>query len=187
MFALLLSLVVGLLSTSDAGGPPMPGPPVTKRILIVGDSQACAMKWGAAKFVRRPTEKVDIFCKGGTRTSYWEGAHMKEALAGDRYDEVIVFLGSNDYGNRPDPTKVVARIKEAGVKKCVWTGPPLIRGQRSVTNDHLKRTVAPCAYLDAQEIGVPLDPNDKVHPTPTGAVLWLSKAWALKDSIPDNM
>lgn len=153
----------------------------SQKVLITGDSQACAMGWGAIPAVKSSAEKVDILCKGGTRTSYWAGSKMVEALSHDKYDAVIVFLGSNDYGARPDPTPVVQRIKDAKVPVCVWVGPPLIRGQRSITNEHLKSRVGPCLYLDSQELGVPL--ADGVHPTGPGSVKWLRRAWELKNSV----
>lgn len=153
---------------------------VPEKILIVGDSEACAMKYGAVKAVQTSEEKVDIDCVGGTRVSYWENGRMKQALSKDKYDVVIVFLGTNDYGMKPDPTKVVQAITDSGAA-CVWAGPTLVRGQKSVTNEHLKSRVAPCVYLDTQALGVPL--ADGVHPTGAGAVKWLAKVWELKNLI----
>jgi len=153
---------------------------VPQKILIVGDSEACAMKFGAVKAVRTSEEKVDIDCVGGTRVGWWSNGRMKQALSKEKYDVVIVFLGTNDYGMKPDPSKVVQDITDSGAA-CVWVGPPLVRGKRSATNEHLKANVSPCLYLDSQALGVPL--ADGVHPTGAGAVKWLKKAWQMKNEL----
>ncbi len=149
-----------------------------QNILIVGDSEACSMKFGAIAAVRHPGEMVSTICKSGTRTAYWEGAKMRTALLTGKYDVVIVFLGTNDYGSKPDPTKIVQQIAATGAT-CVWVGPPLVRGKKSATNEHLRTSVAPCVYLDTQALNIPL--VDGVHPTGPGAVKWLVEVWRLKN------
>lgn len=151
-----------------------------QEILIIGDSQACVMKFGAIAAVKQANETVDVVCKVSTRTAYWEGSRMKDALSAKRYDVTIIFLGSNDYGSKPDPTKIVQQVLASGAK-CIWVGPPLIRGQKTATNSHLAATVPPCSYLDSQALGVPL--ADGIHPTGAGAILWLNKAWEIKNSL----
>ena len=151
---------------------------LSQNILIVGDSEACAMKFGAITAVRQPGEMVFNICKNGTRVAYWEGEKMRNALSTGKYDTVIVFLGTNDYGSKPDPTKIVSQIKATGAS-CVWVGPTLVRGKKSVTNDHLRTRVSPCVYLDTQALGVPL--VDGIHPTSSGAVKWLTEVWRLKN------
>ncbi len=153
---------------------------LSQNILIVGDSEACSMNYGAISAVRQPGEMVNTICKSGTRTAYWEGEKMETALSTGKYDSVIVFLGTNDYGIKPDPTKIVSQIKSTGAG-CVWVGPPLVRGQKSVTNDYLKTRVAPCVYLDTQALNISL--SDGVHPTSAGAVKWLVEAWRLKNML----
>lgn len=151
---------------------------LSQSILVVGDSEACSMNYGAISAVRQPGEIVSTVCKSGTRTAYWEGERMRTALSTGKYDSVIVFLGTNDYGTRPDPTKIVSQIKSSGAD-CVWVGPPLVRGQKSATNDYLRTRVSPCVYLDTQALGIPL--SDGIHPTSAGSIKWLTEAWRLKN------
>lgn len=153
----------------------------SQKILIAGDSEACAMKFGAIKSVQDSSEKIDVDCTVGSRVGQWDGGRIRRALSRDQYDYVIVFLGANDYGSKPNPSGIVKSITDSGAK-CIWVGPPLIRGQKSVTNDHLKKSVSPnCTYVDTQALSIPL--VDGIHPTTSGALKWLKKIWEIKNSL----
>jgi hypothetical protein len=155
VFAFVLSLI--LLTTDGDFSPP---PPAT--LHIVGDSQACGAGMVAGQTPElKAWPRVKVTCKVGTPVKYWE-AHLDEAglKAGD---SVLVYLGSNDWGGNPDPKPVLAKIKASGAK-CVWVGPPLIRGKDGAASK-LKADVekdGACAYLDSRSLN--LRQADGVHP-----------------------
>src|SRR5689334_15347667 len=77
--------------------PPAPPPKIAaRRILIIGDSEACAIAPQVAK-AKLPTDTVDVECKGGTVVQYWGAqGHFKAALAKHpKPDVVLIFLGTN--------------------------------------------------------------------------------------------
>lgn len=147
-----------LLTTADFDPPP----PATTH--IVGDSQACSMRY-------TPLSKgMKITCKGGTSTQQW---HTKIDEAGiTSGDRVVVFLGSNDWYRKPDPKPILAKLKGT---KCVWVGPPDMPKHRGPAADHLKKEVeadGTCAYLDSRTFNLKLP--DGVHTSEPGR--WLSEA-----------
>lgn len=146
--------------------------PPPRTLHIVGDSQACGSS-GAVKSVEEAKEwdQVKVTCKGGTRVQYWydriDDAGLRQG------DAVLIYLGSNDWGGPPDPKPLLAKVKASGAK-CVWVGPPLIRGKDGAA-PYLKREVSAegtCEYLDSRELQLRL--GDGVHPaTLSEHVRWL--------------
>lgn len=141
---------------------------------LIGDSQ-CA---GSSMIASRVPETkrwatVKATCKGGTRTPYW-GDRAKE-LNFSQDDAVVIYLGSNDWG-KPDPKPILTKIA-ASKAKCVWVGPPLIRGNDNGVASHLKRIVeadGTCKFLDSRTLNLRLD--DGVHPGTREHARWLSAA-----------
>lgn len=132
---------------------------------VIGDSQACGVGLVA------PKDAV-ITCKGGTRTPYWV-THVEDAKVKPG-DEVIVFLGSNDWGE-VDARPILKALKGT---RCVWVGPPLIRGKDNGVADRLKRQVeedGTCRFLDSRPLK--LAQPDGVHTSEPGR--WLKAALSL--------
>ena len=149
-----------------------------RKILIIGDSEACAVQW-QVKNVKLPTDTVDVECKGGTVVQYWGAqGNMQRALA--RHpgtDTVVIFLGTNHYGQTATPpvAPILDLIKQRGLK-CVWVGNTAVNGKRWKINDLLRSAVTPtCSYFDTEAAAIPLP--DGVHPDGTGALRWLRLVW----------
>jgi len=139
---------------------------------LVGDSQACGAG-AVAKDVSltRSWSAIVTTCKVSTQTSYWHD-HIAEAGLKPG-DTVIIYLGSNDWA-RPDPKPILAKIRASGAK-CVWNGPPLIRGKDNGVASHLKRAIeadGTCRFLDSRELH--LVQGDGVHPGPSEHRRWLT-------------
>ncbi len=139
MYSFVLSLILFACVTSEP------------TLHIVGDSQACSVKPHA------PKDAV-VTCKVGSRTAEWvqriDTAGIKPG------DDVLVFLGSNDWGGHPDAKPLLAKLRGT---RCVFVGPPLIRGKAGAA-DVLKAQVeadGTCAYLDSRELH--LQQPDGVH------------------------
>lgn len=162
--------------------------PVGRHVLIVGDSEACAVRPLAQRIFNEeaqkklvPTDSVSVECKGGTTVQYWGvQGHLKEALQKHpNPDVVIVFLGTNHYGQNkaPDPTIVLDGIENSGAQ-CVWVGNTAVDGRRWRINSLIRDAVTPrCTYFDTEAAGIPL--ADNAHPTPQGAIKWLRLVWAV--------
>lgn len=153
----LFAFLLILLTTADVDA----SQPTTH---IVGDSQACSMRYTSL------SKGMKITCKGGTSTQQW---HTKIDEADVKPgDTVIVFLGSNDWYRKPDPKPILVKLKGT---KCVWVGPPDMPKHRGPAADHLKKEVeadGTCKFLDSRTLRLKLP--DGVHTSEPGR--WLSEA-----------
>lgn len=152
--------------------------PAPRRILIVGDSEACTVKYQVAK-VKLATDTVDVDCKGGTVTDYWaKGGNFRGALSRHpEPDVVLVFLGTNDFWKKvaPDTGPITDLIHDRNLG-CVWVGPTAVHGKQWPVNDMLRDEVTPtCEYFDTEYEDIPL--WDGVHPDPAAAERWLRLIW----------
>lgn len=130
-------------------------------LYLVGDSQ-CA---GAAAHVRRSHDdrwtSYKHSCKVGSSTAYWSSNY--HVFEPSKNDVVLVYLGSNDWG-KPDPTRLLSWIRRSGAR-CVFVGPPKIRGVDNGVAENLKRSVetdGACKFFDTRKLNLRLP--DGVHP-----------------------
>jgi len=155
---------------------PVPPPKVAaRRILIVGDSEACAVA-SQVKDAKLPTDTVDVDCKGGTVVQYWAAGGQRHP----RPDTVLIFLGTNHYWNQkdtPDVKPILDLVKEQGFS-CVWVGNTAVKGRHWNINNLLREAVTPtCSYFDTEAADIPL--WDGVHPGPAAALKWLNAVWPM--------
>lgn len=153
------------------------GIPGQKKILIIGDSQACAV-YSKVGLVERKNETVRVKCKVGSTIQYWtENDRFSDALDDFGHaDYVIIFLGTNNYGayRLPNVEPILDASSKAG--NCIWVGPTDVRGKRPKISDQLAKTVGPrCSYVDTGKLGIPL--GDGIHPTDAGAEKWIREVW----------
>lgn len=154
---------------------------IAKRtILIIGDSEACAVA-PEVKKAKLPTDTVYVDCKGGTVVQYWgSGGNFKAALSRHpKPDVVLVFLGTNHYWQKTTPPveTVLKTIRERGFK-CVWVGPTAVHNQHWPMNDLIRDAVQPtCDYFDTETASIKL--HDGVHPYGAAALDWLQKIWPM--------
>jgi hypothetical protein len=158
-----------------------------REVLIIGDSEACAVSYVVKATVKQinidakqPEDVVNVDCKGGTVVPYWgTGGHFRAALARHpKTDAVLIFLGTNHYWNQKDTPNVVPildLIKEKGLN-CVWVGNTAVHGKHWNINNLLRTAVTPtCSYFDTEAANIPL--ADGVHPDRAGSVKWLKAIW----------
>lgn len=163
--------------------------PSARRILVIGDSEACAI----APYVRQidrtlqadlggPPDDIDIECKVSTTVQYW-GAQGNLQLALGRHpkpDAVVVFLGTNHYWQRdvaPDVSPILKLIASRGAP-CTWVGNTAVRGRKWPINGLLKAAVTPqCTYFDTEAANIEL--HDGIHPTRQGATKWIRLVWPM--------
>jgi len=149
-----------------------------RRILIIGDSEACAVA-PVVKLAKLPTDAVDVDCKGGTVVQYWGvGGNFRAALSRHpKPDVVLIFLGTNHYWQEKVPAvdPVLNIIKDRGFQ-CVWVGNTAVHGKSWEINGLIRAAVSPtCDYFDTEAANIPL--YDGVHPNAEAALLWLQKVW----------
>jgi lysophospholipase L1-like esterase len=108
-----------------------------------------------------------VLAQIGGRTSDWTAAKL-EALAISPGDTLVVFLGSNDYDGRPDPSVIQAFAKRRGTS-LLWVGPPAIRGKIGTAPAFLAAALGG-DYLDSRGLQIPL--VDGIHPSPEGYKSW---------------
>lgn len=159
MFSRSFSLLFALILQTTADVTPRVDPPV---LHVIGDSQACGAGWVINKLDEtKAWSKTKVTCKVGTRVQYWydhvDAAGLKPG------DSVLIYLGSNNWGDLPDPRPLLAKVK-ASEAQCVWVGPPLVYGKDGAA-PHLKKAVTDdgtCVYLDSRDLKLRL--GDRVHP-----------------------
>lgn len=162
---------------------PVVEPPkvVAKRvILIIGDSEACAIA-SSVKKAKLPTDDVHVDCKGGTVVQYWgAGGNFRAALTRHpKPDVVLVFLGTNHYWQKKTPPveSILSIIRDRGFQ-CVWVGPTAVHNKTWEMNGLIRDAVTPtCDFFDTEAAHIPL--YDGVHPDEPAALLWLQKVWPL--------
>lgn len=162
--------------------------PVSRHVLIIGDSEACAVGWvvkGTVKKIneeaQQPYDRVDVVCKGGTMVQYWgRQGNFRAALSKHpNPDTVLVFLGTNHYHQQttPEVGPILDVVKEYGFN-CVWVGNTAVKGGRYKINKLLREAVQPtCSYFDTEAAGIPL--ADGIHPNGAGAAKWIRAIWPM--------
>lgn len=159
-----------------------------RHILIVGDSEACAVGTYVKDVVKQinssanqPEDIVDIECKVGTTVPYWTAGKFHAAL--DKHplsDTVLIFLGTNHYWNQrdtPDVTPILSTVSERGLN-CVWVGNTAVNGKHWNINNLLRFAVTPrCDYFDTEAAGISL--VDGVHPSKSATIKWIKEVWKL--------
>lgn len=154
----------------------------SSKLHIVGDSQAC---WCGALATTNPgsiflsgvTSVGIVDCKFGSRIADWN-AHIA-SIAINPSDYVLIFLGSNEMGNTPDPTTIIKSVLTRGGIP-VWVGPPLIRGASGPFIAHVASICSSLGveYFDSRTINLQQDAA-RVHPADAQeAARWLNAVLA---------
>ncbi len=159
---------------------PLPKVIAKRTILIIGDSEACAIA-SSVKKAKLPTDTVYVDCKGGTVVQYWgAGGNFRAALSRHpKPDVVLVFLGTNHYWQKETPPvePILKIIRDRGFQ-CVWVGPTAVHKKNWLMNGLIRDAVTPtCDFFDTEAANIPL--WDGVHPDEKGALVWLQKVWPL--------
>lgn len=160
---------------------------VPRHVLVVGDSEACAVNLYIRKTVKEvnetagePLDVVDVVCKGGTTVQYWGAqGHFREALRKHpNPDAVVIFLGTNHYWQTTAPPVNTILDQIQAPASCVWVGNTAVKGKRWKINNILREAVQPtCSYFDTEAAGIELP--DGVHPSGAGAIKWLKAIWPM--------
>lgn len=164
-------------STTAADDPPVP---IARHVLVVGDSEACAVSVYAKPVAALAGDTVGIVCKESTTVQNWSAGRLKAALeAWPDADAIVVFLGTNHYldAAAPPVRPILALISSRGLS-CVWVGNTAVMGKARKINGLMRTAVTPtCAYFDTEAFGVEL--RDGVHPTPGAAKRWIQAVWSV--------
>jgi hypothetical protein len=136
-------------------------------LTVIGDSQGGI----AVPYLRKDSIVIDEH-KDGSRVS---GVCSKNLnLNGE---VVIIFLGSNHYDDirAPDVSCVLKMVENT--RKCIWIGPPQIRGYKWSHENELKNQVQnTCSYISAQDIK---DLPDGIHFGKSGIISIVTKIKSL--------
>jgi hypothetical protein len=120
-------------------------------LTVIGDSQGGIV----TPYLRKDYIVIDEH-KDGARVS---GTCSKNLNLNGEI--AIIFLGSNHYDDNrvPDVSCVLKMVDNT--KKCIWVGPPQIRGHKWAHENELKNQVQnTCVYISTQDI---TDLPDGIH------------------------
>lgn len=120
-------------------------------LIVIGDSQGGI----ATPYLRKDYIVVDEH-KDGARVS---GVCSKNFNLKDEI--VIIFLGSNHYDDIRAPNVDCVLKMVENTKKCIWVGPPQIRGHKWQHENELKNKIKnTCNYISTQNM---VDLPDNIH------------------------
>lgn len=150
-----------------------------RQVLVVGDSEACAVSAYVRLVARDAGDAADVECRSSTTVQYWSSGRLARELdARPHVDTVVVFLGTNHYldTSLPPVMPMLQQLESRGLT-CVWVGNTLVKGRHRKINLLLREAVSPtCTYFDTEAFGVEL--RDGVHPTPAAAERWIRAVWS---------
>jgi lysophospholipase L1-like esterase len=172
-----VGLVSMLSAPSTAEAASKSGVAAPKRMLLVGDSLAVGLGAPLKKLAADKGIGVAYDGKVGTTSSAWaSGPSLPADLQKDKFDVVLVSLGTNDMPTGWGAEQVasymatiVGKIQQSGAR-AVWIAPPRMRTLRE---DAVRQAIA--------SLGVPVFPSDaldiprggdSIHPTATGYAGW---------------
>ena len=156
-------------------------------VLHIGDSFAAALGVELGKRLRAVGVRSALEYKTASYIPNWSfGPEIPEYLGKYHPDLVLVTLGANEL-EIPKPEQRVGAIKHLvsviGTRPCVWIAPPLWKQDTGLLNV-IKDNVAPCRYLDSNELVHDLPRGrDKIHPSPEGREIWAQIVfdWLVKE------
>lgn len=153
--------------------------PVTRHVLVVGDSEACAVSSYVKATAQTAGDTADVACKESTTVQNWGTGRLRTALdAHPRTSSVVIFLGTNHYldSTAPPVGPILDLIAARGLD-CVWVGNTAVMGKARKINDLMRAVVTPtCTYFDTEAFGVEL--RDGIHPTSAAARSWIRAVWS---------
>ncbi len=166
-------------AAAKAAPEPPPIPPSTA-VLHVGDSMVPSLARALRPQFKALGVRYEVRFEQSTFTSTWAG-RMDELVASTQPHLVIVTLGGNEIGNVQPEThaRFVRRIVNAARgRPCVWTTPPLWRGETGIF-DVIQKNAAPCRFFETDRfLTAPIERvGDKIHPTHQGGESWGAVFW----------
>lgn len=148
-------------------------------ISVIGDSQVGNVAPHLAKKINTGWV-LNYNYKIGSGIQYWNNETFSRALDELQPNEIIIFLGSNNYDAKdlPKTDKIISYIERRKLK-CMWVGPPLIFERKWKHTETLQGRIGNvCQYFDSQRKEITL--ADKIHPTRNGAIWWADAIWRNK-------
>jgi lysophospholipase L1-like esterase len=165
-------------------------------VLHIGDSFADAsFQQNIGPRIRASGARYVVQATTATYTSTWAYDPELDELLGRKPSLVIVTLGANEV-DMPVPSvhagavERIARKIDAAGASCVWTTPPLWKGDDTgilqVIHDHC----SPCVYFDSDAVlgGLHADERqpDRIHPNKRGGARWADAFWSWLDDHRDR-
>ena len=176
-----LELATKVDDALDAGA--APDSLAGKTVLHVGDSMVGGnfglTKALEARFTGEGAKFVRDYKVSESIVSYDHSPKLKELLAKNKPDIVIITLGTNDVfvpypqAMAPNVKSIVGRI---GSRECYWMGPPTWKPDTGIVQV-LRDNVAPCKFYDSSNLKLQRA-GDGIHPTDHGGADWATSFWS---------
>lgn len=179
----------GGVSVPEAGGdtpppeeePPAPAPPLPipegTTVLHVGDSFAAALGLPLNRLLKEHGVRAVLEYETASYIPGWSaGDKLQRLLWKYNPDLVLVTLGANEL-EIVEPTQRIRNIRRIvstlGERPCVWIATPLWAGAKNGLMDIIRDNVAPCRYMDTNQLidGMARGP-DGIHPTTAAREDW---------------
>lgn len=175
-FALFTLVFSGVAASAQHPGNPLE--PV-KKVLFIGDSMT---GWMAERLNAygdaNDFEVATIVWDGSTLSKWSDTPDLKEIIAEQNPDAIIVSLGMNEmFERKPDRFKPeLDTIVEAfGNVPFLWIGPPSWPGhsEGKIFNDWLAENLGEGNYYSSLNLQLPRQSKNNPHPTKKGIEEWI--------------
>ncbi len=156
-------------------------------VLHIGDSFAeASFGQNIAPHIRASGADYVLDARTSTFTTTWAYDSKLDEWLGRKPSLVIVTLGANEV-DIPFPAvhagaveRIARRIQAVGAS-CVWTTPPLWKGESGIL-EVIRGHCAPCVYFDSDaSLLAGLDASerkrDRIHPNARGGARWAGVFW----------
>lgn len=165
----------GAASSSE---PPEPLPlPEGTTVLHVGDSFAGALGLPLKRMLSERGVRGVLEQETASYIPNWSsGDKLQRLLQRHRPDLVLITLGANEL-EIVEPEQRIRNIRRIvatiGERPCVWIGTPLWAGPKNGLMDIIRDNVAPCRYMDTNDL-IDHMPRvaDGIHPTTSARENW---------------
>lgn len=155
---------------------PLPIPEGTT-VLHVGDSFAAALGLPLNRMLKEHGVRSVLEYETASYIPGWSAGDKLQRLLW-KYDPdlVLITLGANEL-EIAEPTQRIRNIRRIvdtlGERPCVWVATPLWAGAKNGLMDIIRDNVAPCRYMDTNQLITEMARGpDKIHPTTAAREEW---------------
>lgn len=156
-----------------------------QRFLFVGDSMVEPMAYRFFDICRENGDTMYAVTWYGSTTIGWSGLTLDYYIEEAKPTYVIFCMGSNELSSKnvkainDNLRKMKAKV---GDLPCIFIGPPNTKPDAGL-NDEIAKVFGPKSFFDSRHLDMERR-NDHLHPTSSGARVWMDKVaeWMNSDS-----
>ena len=164
--------------------PPLEPDTTAQHFLFVGDSMVEPLAYRFYDYCRENGDSMYAVTWYGSTTTAWSGETMDYFMDKVKPTYIIYCMGSNELTSKNikaiNANLVRMKAKANGVP-CIFIGPPNTKPDSGL-NDEIAKVFGKRCYFDSRNIEMERR-SDKLHPTNTGAHVWMDEVCIWMNSL----